>query len=147
MGNNQINPKQAFGRKKVPMSCLPLPVMMETGLAMMEGAIKYGRHNYRDSNIVASDYYDAVMRHLGAWWEGEDIDPLSGLPHIVKAMACLVVLRDSQMQGTCVDNRPKPSPAGWMDALNKQLVELQDRMGIDGSTTLFQHAGIEKVEE
>ena len=120
------NPKEAFGVSKVPASCVPLGVVAELGLAMLEGALKYGRHNYRRAGVRGFVYYDAARRHLDAWWEGEDIDPDSGLPHLVKAMACLAVMRDSQMIGNFVDDRPPPLPKGWLQRLNvltKRLIE------------------------
>lgn len=126
VGWKDTNPKAAFGDKKVPFSTAPAPVVAELGLAMLEGALKYGRHNYRVSGVRASTYYDAAMRHLTAWWEGEDIDPDSGLPHPVKAMACLAVLRDATINNTLNDDRPPPAPAGWQKQLNehaKRLVE------------------------
>jgi hypothetical protein len=54
------------------------PVLAEVGLGMLEGGHKYGRHNYRAIGVRTSIYYDAAMRHLTAWWEGEDIDAESG---------------------------------------------------------------------
>jgi hypothetical protein len=76
---------------------------------MMEGAVKYGRHNYRAVGVRSSVYFDAAMRHLGSWWEGENIDPDSQLSHIDKAIATLFVLRDSMLQGNLVDDRPLSS--------------------------------------
>ena len=71
----QTNPKDALGIKKAPISTVPANVILETGLALLEGARKYGRHNYRIMGVRASVYYDAVVgRHLAQWWEGEDID-------------------------------------------------------------------------
>lgn len=83
--------------------------MAEVGVAMLEGATKYGRHNYRVAGVRSSVYYDAVMRHLIAWWEGEDIDPDSKLSHVTKAITSLVVLRDAMMQGMATDDRPPRS--------------------------------------
>jgi hypothetical protein len=91
---------------------------------MLEGAAKYGRHNYRIAGVRASVYYDAAMRHLMAWWEGEDIDPDSGLPHVVKAMACFAVLRDAQINGKLNDDRPPLPRQGWVAELNKKAEEL-----------------------
>ena len=68
------NPKDALGIRKVPASTISAPVKLELGLAMMEGALKYGRHNYRDIGVRASVYYDALTRHIDSWWEGEDTD-------------------------------------------------------------------------
>lgn len=121
------NPKDSIGVKKVPFSTVPSPVIAEVGLAMLEGALKYGRHNYRAIGVRTSVYYDAALRHLTAFWEGQEIDPDSGLPHIVKAMACLVVLRDSQMIGNCVDDRPPSHKEGWQADMNKHAEELISR--------------------
>jgi hypothetical protein len=121
------NPKDSVGVKKVPMSTLPAPVAAELGLALMEGARKYGRHNYRVSGVLASVYYDALMRHIMAWWEGEDIDPDSGLSHVTKAMSTLVVLRDAMINGNLKDDRPPPSKAGWVAELNEHAARLIDK--------------------
>lgn len=121
------NPKDAVGTKKVPLSTVSAPVIFEMGLAMLEGARKYGRHNYREAGVRASVYYDASLRHLAAWWEGEDIDPDSGLSHIVKALAGLAVLRDSMRKGNWVDDRPPKVEAGWVQELNKQAAKIIEK--------------------
>lgn len=121
------NPKDAVGTKKAPLSTVPTPVLLEVGLAMLEGARKYGRHNYRIAGVRGSVYYDACLRHLMAWWEGEDIDPDSGLSHITKAMAGLAVLRDSMIKGNWVDDRPPACKPGWIGELNKKAGEIIDK--------------------
>lgn len=127
MDLKDTNPKDACGIRKAPLSCVPLPVLLELGCAMLEGQLKYARHNYRAIGVRASVYFDAAIRHLFAWWEGEDLDPDSGMPHIVKAMACLAVVRDAQLQGKCTDDRPPPTPDGWVAVLNKRAGQLLDR--------------------
>lgn len=122
----QSNPKDAIGASKVPFSTLSVPVLLECALGMLEGAIKYRRHNYRVIGVRASVYYDATMRHLGAWWEGEDIDPASGLNHITKAITSLMVLRDAMIRDKMVDDRP-PGTTGFIDELNQKTKELLDR--------------------
>lgn len=118
------NPKDALGIKKVPFSCLPSTVMAEVALAMYEGARKYGRHNYRVIGVRASVYYDAAMRHITAWWEGENTDPDSGLSHITKAIASLVVIRDAMIQFKYVDDRPPIAPAGWQGVMNAKVEQI-----------------------
>jgi hypothetical protein len=121
------NPKDAIGIRKLAFSVLPWRVLCGVALAMLEGACKYGRHNYRVVGVRASVYFDAVVaRHLTDWWEGVDIDPDSGLHHIDKAIAGLVVLRDSMLQGNFVDDRP---PRGNIDMaeLNRLAGEIIDR--------------------
>jgi len=120
------NPKDAIGVKKAPMSTVPSAVIMEIGLAMLEGALKYGRHNYRAIGVRASVYYDAFMRHVMSWWEGEDTDPDSGLNHLTKALACLTVIRDAMINNKWVDDRPPKLDDGWVQVLNgeaKGLIE------------------------
>jgi hypothetical protein len=121
------NPKDAVGTAKVPFSTIPTQVITETGLAMMEGALKYGRHNYRVSGVRASVYYDAAIRHLTAFWEGQDMDPDSELSHLVKAIACCVVLRDSQIRGNWVDDRPPKTPGDWVGELNAKAKVLLEK--------------------
>jgi len=124
--NKSTNPKDMVGVRKAPMSTVPANVLAELGVAMLEGACKYGRHNYRASGVRASVYYDGTLRHLMAWWEGEDIDPDSGISHITKAIASLTVLRDAMMQGMVTDDRP-PSAKPFYYELNGRAGEVIDR--------------------
>ena len=99
-----------------------MTVIWELGVAMLEGARKYGRHNYRVSGVRASVYVDAAKGHIDAYWEGQDIDPDSGLHHVTKAIASLAVLRDAMIQKKYIDDRP---PKTDMDAF---AAEMQDRV-------------------
>lgn len=121
------NPKDALGIMKVPFSCVPIPVLAEVALGMYEGARKYGRHNYRVIGVRGSVYYDATLRHVTAWWEGEDLDPDSGINHISKAIASLVVLRDAMMQNKFVDDRPPCTGGSWQESINSQVKVLAER--------------------
>ena len=117
------NPKDLVGSTKPALSSIPCPVLFELGAAMTEGQ-KYGRHNYRIMGVRASVYYDAAMRHIMDWWEGEDIDPDSGLPHLAKAMACLAILRDAAINDEFYDDRPPRSPVGWMKAAQENTTKV-----------------------
>lgn len=123
------NPKDTFGVRKVPlMSVVPTRVLAGLALGMLEGALKYGRHNYRQVGVLTSVYVDATMRHLAAFWEGEDIDEASGakLHHIDKALCSLIVLRDSILQGNVVDDRPPHAHIGWIEDANLVAEDLID---------------------
>lgn len=106
------DPKALAARGKLRMSVVPIEVMKDLALAMGEGADKYGVLNFRHStDIRASTYYDATMRHLLAYWQGEDIDPDSPTNrcHLVKAMASLCVLVDAALRNeNFTDDRPRP---------------------------------------
>lgn len=121
------NPKDAVGIKKAPMSAVSGPFVLSVGLAKLEGALKYGRHNHRAIGVRSSVYYDAAMRHLMAWWEGQDTDPDSGLSHIVKAAACLEVLFDSMQIGNLNDDRPPVHNQDWIDVLNRKAAALLEK--------------------
>ena len=121
------NPKDAVGIKKVPVSTVPFTVVAELGIAMMEGARKYGRHNYRVDGVRASVYIDAAFRHLAKWWEGEDIDPDSGMSHISKALASLAVLRDAMINNKFEDDRPPKIPDGFLSSLDKLAAGLIEK--------------------
>ena len=121
------NPKDAVGTKKIPYSLIPGNVLGELALAFLEGARKYGAYNWRVAGVRSSVYTDALKRHIESYINGEFIDSESGLCHIIKAMACLVILRDSQLAGNWVDDRPPAIKSGWVQELNKKAEEIIDR--------------------
>lgn len=55
------------------------------------GAAKYAPHNWR-RGMRWSDVYRGLQEHLQAWWDGEDYDPESHLPHLGHAACCLMFL-------------------------------------------------------
>lgn len=115
------NPKDAVGTVKWRQYCtVPTTIIWELGVAMLEGARKYGRHNYRVSGVRASVYVDAAKGHIDQWWEGENIDSDSGLSHITKAMASLAVLRDAMINDMVVDDRP---PKANLDRVRVEMQE------------------------
>lgn len=122
----ETNPKESVGiRKWRYFSTIPFTVMAEIGMALVEGARKYGRHNYRVTGVKASVYVDASVGHIAQWYEGEDVDKDSGLSHIVKAIASLVILRDAMLQEKLVDDRP---PKGNLDKVRTELQSVVDKM-------------------
>lgn len=126
MSVKQTNPKDSVGvRKWRQFTTVPLTVLSELGVAMLEGGRKYGRHNYRVAGVRASVYVDAAIGHIAQWWEGEDVDADSNLSHITKAIASLVVLRDAMLQDMLTDDRP---PKAKLDAVRNDLQKVVDAM-------------------
>lgn len=121
------NPKEAVGVRKVPYSVVPANVHALVAVGLSEGAGKYGRHNYRGVGVRASTYYDATLRHEADWWEGENIDTDSGLHHVIKAICSLYVLADSILRGNVTDDRPPPSPKGWLKEANEHAARMVDK--------------------
>jgi hypothetical protein len=127
------NPKDSVGCTKPPLHCIPTPVLFEVGMGMYEGGWKYREANWRVIGVRASIYYDAALRHLTAWWDGEDIDPASKIHHISKVMSCLAVLRDCQMQaenGSGVDYKDDRPPKSYvpMNKLEDQFKVMLSRL-------------------
>jgi len=101
------NPKTAFGEAKPKLSDTPTIGIQLMGEVHTNGAAKYGRFNWREHQVSATVYYDAAQRHLMAWFNGETIDPESGLPHLAHVMACCNILLDAEKSGKLNDNRDK----------------------------------------
>lgn len=122
------NPKDAVGCTKLPLHLFPMTATALGALALLDGMLKYGRANWREIGVKSSIYMSACMRHLIAWFEGEENDPDSGLPHLGHAIACLAILIDAQAAGKLNDDRNYP--AEWRKFINemtphvKRLLEL-----------------------
>lgn len=102
------NPKQlaAVRDDKPPLDLLEHPADCEIARALQTGAVKYGRKNFRAvGKINASTYGAAIRRHVGAWLNGEDLDPESGLSHLAHVGACVHVVFAAMEARTYVDDR------------------------------------------
>lgn len=104
----QSNPKDLIGCDKLPLHLWPETATVFGCLGLLDGALKYGRSNYRVIGVRASIYYDACKRHLNKWFEGEENDPDSGLPHLSHVIACVAILIDSKCAGKLNDDRMTP---------------------------------------
>lgn len=122
----ESNPKAAVGVRKAALSVVPMDVVLEASLGMLEGAAKYGKANYLNSGAKASVYFDGTQRHLNQWWLGEDVDLDSGLHHISKAISSLMVLRACMLAGKFEDDRP-PRTNFDIRVLNKLAAEILDK--------------------
>jgi hypothetical protein len=112
------NPKDALAVSKVPLSLWPTTATLVGSLALLDGGCKYGRANFRVTEVKASVYIDACLRHLFAYAEGEEVAEDSGVPHLGHALACLGILVDAKAAGTLVDDR---APQGGYLTLLKEL--------------------------
>ena len=102
------NPKTVLGLAKPSISVIPPVAILHLGKAMADGKRKYGLMNWREKTVTSSVYYDAAMRHMMAWWDGEENASDSGVHHLGHAMACLAITLDAQSLGKLNDDRPIP---------------------------------------
>lgn len=68
------------------------------------GALKYERLNFV-KGYRWSLSYDALQRHLNAFWGGENLDPESGLPHLAHAAWHCLTLLCFSMRSIGTDDR------------------------------------------
>lgn len=91
-------------RGKPSVTMIPSEPLKDLAQVFMFGVEKYGRDNWREG-FAYSRVMDATYRHMMAWFEGENIDPESGLPHLSHATWGLVVLRYFESKGGGEDDR------------------------------------------
>jgi len=121
------NPKDTVGGSKLPLHLWPTTATAMGSIALLNGALKYGRGNWREVGIRASIYVDACQRHLAAWFEGAECDE-EGVPHLSSALACLAILVDAEAAGKLRDDRNYPG--GYretVEALTPIVAQLRAR--------------------
>lgn len=78
-------------RGKPRWSLLPSSIL--TVLRVAEyGAQKYSLDNWQLVDDARRRYFDALQRHVWAWWSGEMNDPESGEHHLAHATCCALYL-------------------------------------------------------
>lgn len=112
------NPKDAIGSKKLDLSLAPATLQVMAATAFLEGALKYGRYNWRIAGVRASIYVAALLRHVFKWYNGQDHDTTTRVHHLDNAIACLAIMRDAELYGKLNDDRP---PAPDRDAMAKLI--------------------------
>lgn len=126
MSNNlkATNPKDAIGGTKLPLDLIPDTGLAYAALAFLEGALKYGKFNWRIAGVRWSVYEAALKRHLQKVKEGEWADPETKVPHIGNMLACLLILADAYENDMLVDDRP-PSFKGAPDFIDGYVLEVE----------------------
>lgn len=104
------------------MGCLPPKALAATARVLTFGAKKYGRDNWHKAPAF-STYYDALLRHLNAWWGGEDLDPDTGQSHLAHATCCVLFLLEFVERPLVPVNDDRP-----MVPENPELVKLRARV-------------------
>lgn len=90
-------------------SSIPPVALLALGTAMQDGVSKYGLFNWRETAVTSTVFYDAMMRHLIAWYSGEDFAPDSGIHHLAHLMAGAAIILDADLHKVLNDNRDKNS--------------------------------------
>jgi len=94
---------------KIRTDLYPVASFLGTCRVLTHGAKKYAARNW-EKGIMFGRVYGALLRHLFAWWGGEDVDPESGEHHLDHAGCCVAFLQHyAKNPGSYAtfDDRPK----------------------------------------
>ena len=93
-------------RGKVRMELIPPELLEAVGDILTFGAEKYSARNW-EHGMRWSRPFGALMRHMWAWWRGEDKDPETGRSHLWHAACCIAFLVAYEARGDGEDDRWK----------------------------------------
>jgi len=89
------------------MDLIPPEAIWALAEVLTYGAAKYEDRNW-EKGMAWSRPYAALMRHMLAWWGGEDKDPETRYSHLWHALCCVVFLVTYEEWGmTEFDDRPE----------------------------------------
>lgn len=91
---------------KVRLDLIPLHLLNSGADVLEYGIGKYAEWNWA-KGMQWNIPYQCLLRHLSAWYRGEDIDAESGKSHLGHAMANLLMLEHYATAYREGDNRPK----------------------------------------
>lgn len=98
---------------KPRMDLLPPDALLGAAAVFGFGAAKYSDRNW-EQGIETGRLFAAVQRHMWQWWNGEDRDGETDLPHLDHALCTLMMLRATAARGLAEDTRPyalmQPAP-------------------------------------
>lgn len=94
-----------YNHNKTRYDLIPLSTLKDCADVFSYGANKYAEWNWA-KGMKWSVPYACALRHLQAWYEGEDTDPESGLPHLGHVMCNLVMLSHYARHYPEMDDRP-----------------------------------------
>lgn len=132
MSTKPSNPKDAIADKKLPLwLCSPIATA-KWAVAQFSGLIKYGAWNWRIAGVRSSVYLSAAKRHLDAYLNGEEVDPVDGTDHRANVMACMAILMDAEAAGKLTDDRPpsvnvRPTYAEQEEVMAKLVEKYKDK--------------------
>ena len=90
---------------KLPYDLLPHDAITEIVKVLEFGKNKYSARNW-EKGMHWSRPYAALMRHMYAWWRGQNDDPETGLSHLAHAGCCLLFLLAFVLRQSGTDDRP-----------------------------------------
>lgn len=96
--------KSAESATKPRLELLPSAALEQIAEVLTYGAAKYDANNWC-RGARWGRYFAALLRHVFAWWRGEDRDAETGFSHLAHAGCCLLFLMEYQRNGWGTDDR------------------------------------------
>lgn len=93
-----------YDTDKLRMELIPSEMMTALASVLTFGAQKYSDRNW-EKGMKWSRCYGALMRHMLAWWSGEDKDIETGRSHLWHAACCISFLVTYEARGVGEDDR------------------------------------------
>lgn len=101
------NIKNKYGLAKPSLRYIPTNALAPVGEVMRQSAEgEYKPFNWRDSEVTASIFYEAILRHLIDWYSSDAIDLKSNVNHMAHIVANGLIILDSVAIGNFIDDRP-----------------------------------------
>lgn len=100
--NSSGGVKHDSGKQRYDL--IPPDALDEIVKILTLGADKYDDRNW-EKGMDWGRYFGACMRHLWAWWGGEDCDRETGFSHLAHAGCCIFFLLAYEKRGVGLDDR------------------------------------------
>lgn len=97
MEEKEKNQGRKDDHSKRRVDLLPVKALESVADVLTFGAEKYGDDNWQKVPDAKRRYYAASLRHLFAWWRGQQVDKDSGYPHLAHAGCCVLFLLAFEM--------------------------------------------------
>lgn len=109
---------------KLRMDLVPTSAIKAMAEVLTKGAEKYDERQWEKGHDWSTPYA-SLMRHLTAWWEGENKDPESELSHLSHVIMNVAMLIEYEQNYPELDNRPRK---------DKEDVKVEKYLWTDGKS-------------
>lgn len=99
IGNKPMNGKVRF-------ELIPVEPLISIAKVFTEGARVNGDRDW-EKGILWSEIYGAILRHVTAWWNGEEADVDTGESPLAHAGTDIIILLEFIKTHSELDDRPK----------------------------------------
>lgn len=99
-----VNEAVKFDQDKARYNLIPAEALDGLATVLTYGAAKYAPRNW-EKGMPWGRVFGALMRHMWAWWRGEDNDPETGFSHLWHAHCCIVFLSTYVARKAGTDDR------------------------------------------